>query len=616
MTNAPFAPLPPRSYPPLEDLGLIGDGAGAALVCRDGSIPWMCVPRFDSPPIFAALLDDGRGGAFRIDMTGAREARQEYVPDTGVLITEIRGETGRIRITDLMTLNRGADLDEDALASRRELVRIVQVVDGSAELLVSIAPFGRSAPVPNDGDLEWDITTRDGALALRSTASLAGAATRIARTAGEELHLVLSWGTRAGRRHLRRPVTELREQTEATWRRWAEGIAYEGPAEALVRRSALTLKMLDHFENGSIVAAPTTSLPEAIGGPRNWDYRYTWIRDAAFSVYAFHRIGLTAESRSFLGWVLDAVGRDGHPKVLYDIDGGTPAAEVEDRLLEGYRGSAPVRWGNGAADQRQHDVYGEILDCAWQWHRQGGRLSPELWRRLRGLIDAAAGAWRTPDHGIWEIRAEGRVFTYSAALCHVALDRGARIAEAEGLPCDADGWRREAERIRRAILDEAWDEEMGSLTEHVGDGGSLDASLLALPLRRVIPAGHPRMVATTAAIAERLGAGDGLLYRYLPDESPDGLEGHEGAFLLCSFWMVDNLAGQGRLDEAHALFESLCDRASPLGLMPEQIDPGSGAFLGNHPQAFSHVGLISSAINLVRREADPRGADPAVADSV
>jgi GH15 family glucan-1,4-alpha-glucosidase len=258
-----------------------------------------------------------------------------------------------------------------------------------------------------------------------------------------------------------------------------------------------------------------------------------------------------------------------------------------------------VRWGNGAAEQLQHDVYGEILDCAYQWASRGGAIDEPLWARLQGLIEAARREWRRPDHGIWEVRTEGRLFTYSAALCQVALDRGARLAERFGLPGDIDGWRAEAERIRQAILAETWDAEVNSLTEHLG-GGGLDASLLALPLRRVIPADHPRMVATTAAIRERLGAGHGLLYRYLPDESPDGLPGHEGAFLLCSFWLVDNLAKQGQLDEAMDLFDALCARANPLGLLPEQIDPDSGAFLGNYPQAFSHVGLISSGINLAR----------------
>jgi GH15 family glucan-1,4-alpha-glucosidase len=250
-------------------------------------------------------------------------------------------------------------------------------------------------------------------------------------------------------------------------------------------------------------------------------------------------------------------------------------------------------------EQIQHDVYGEILDCAYQWAAHHGKIDEALWERLCNLIESAARAWRKPDHGIWEVRTAGRVFTYSAALCQVALDRGARMVERFNLPGEWRAWRAAADEIRAAILDEAWDERLNALTERLGDG-SLDASLLSLPLRRVIPADHPKMVATTAAIIERLGAGAGLLYRYLPHVSPDGLPGREGAFLLCSFWLVDNLAYQGRLDEATDLFNSLCDRANALGLLPEQIDPSSGAFLGNFPQAFSHVGLISSAMNLTR----------------
>jgi hypothetical protein len=258
-----------------------------------------------------------------------------------------------------------------------------------------------------------------------------------------------------------------------------------------------------------------------------------------------------------------------------------------------------VRWGNAAAAQRQHDVFGEILDCAWQWANHHGVIDQTSWQSLRACIESACAEWRAPDQGIRETRAAGQPFTYSAALCQVALDRGARLAERFNLPGDVAGWKIAAEEIRRSILAAAWDEQQQSLTEHLGKGG-LDASLLALPLRRVIPADHPRMIATTAAITRRLGAGDGLLYRYLPEESPDGLAGREGAFLLCSFWLVDNLALQGRLDEAMELFDSLCHRTSELGLLPEEIDPATGAFLGNYPQTFSHVGLISSAVNLAR----------------
>jgi GH15 family glucan-1,4-alpha-glucosidase len=274
--------------------------------------------------------------------------------------------------------------------------------------------------------------------------------------------------------------------------------------------------------------------------------------------------------------------------------------EWTDPELGGYRGSAPVRWGNAAADQRQHDVYGEVLDCAHQWVSGGGTIDPHLWAGLAKLADTARHAWREPDQGIWEVRSEGRVFTYSAALCQVALDRAARIGDSLGLPGPIDSWRAAAAQLRDQILDGAWDEERQTLSEHVDGGGGVDASLLALPIRRVIPADHPRMVATTEAVATRLAAGDGLLYRYLHEESPDGIPGDEGAFLLCSFWLVENLAHQGRLVEAADLYSSLCGRASSVGLLPEQIDPATGGFIGNFPQAFSHIGVISSGVTLAR----------------
>lgn len=595
-----FAPLHfIDGYLPIEDYGLIGDGTTAALVGRDGRVAWLCVPRFDSAPLFGCLLDAERGGAFTVTPEEPVAARQFYEADSGVLITELRSRSGLVRVTDTLTLRSGADLGEDAAAGRAELLRSVRVLQGRVRLRIGVEPGGGAHAERHAGGFQVRCHTRpDLDLWLFSTAPLDGLRTACKLAAGDHLHLILRWGSGAHRHHAVAPEEVLQASLDA-WHRWLRQFEYEGPQAPLVRRSAITLKLLDYLPTGAMVAAPTSSLPEAIGGRRNWDYRYAWIRDAASSVYALRRIGLFQEAGSFLGWVLDAVERGGRPMVLYDLDGQQPPPERQDPDFEGYRRSPPVRWGNGAAEQVQHDVYGEILDCAYQWATHGGEIDATLWGRLQGLIEAARLEWRRPDQGIWEVRTPGRPFTYSAALCQVALDRGARLAERFGLPGDAEGWRAEAERIRQAILKEAWDAEANALTEHLG-GDGLDASLLALPLRRVIAANHPQMIATTAAIRERLSAGHGLLYRYLPDESPDGLPGHEGAFLLCSFWLVDNLAQQGRLGEAMDLFDALCARANPLGLLPKQIDPGSGAFLGNYPQAFSHVGLISSGINLAR----------------
>jgi alpha,alpha-trehalase len=588
-----------EGYLSIEDHALLGDGTSSALVARDGSIPWMCVPRFDSPPIFCEILDHKHGGAFRITLEGARESKQDYIDGTGVVVTELRGSGSHIRVQDAMTLRSGASLNEDAPPGRRELVRMVEVLQGPATVRIDISPRGGAEMERTSGGYHVIANNQpELGLHIQCNYDLDGLQTDLNLDAGDRVQIVFQW-KRVPHRYS--PITpeHSMQATIDAWQSWLGCFQYDGPQHDLVRRSAITLKMMDYLPSGAIVAAPTSSLPEAIGGPRNWDYRYTWIRDAAFSVYALRRIGMGNEAWAFLGWVLDVIERDGRPKVLYTLDGEQPEPEWEDDGLEGYRESPPVRWGNGAAEQRQHDVFGEILDVAYQWAMPGGDVDKHLWDRLVPWIEAAAEEWNTPDHGIWEIRADGRLFTYSAAMCQVALDRGARLAEHFGFEGDSARWRQESEKIRAAILEESWDPEINSLTEHLGKGG-LDASLLTLPLRRVIPADHPKMVATTEAVMQRLGAGDGLIYRYLPDESPDGLPGHEGAFLLCSFWYVDNLAKQGRVEEALDLYNSLCSRANDCGLLPEQIDPPTGHFLGNFPQAFSHVGVISSGVNLAQ----------------
>ncbi|WP_412515427.1 DUF5911 domain-containing protein [Actinomadura madurae] len=601
--DPPFRPVRrSEGYPRLEDLGLVGDGTTAALVALDGSIPWLCLPRFDSEPLLSGLLDHARGGHFTLTVADLREARQYYEPDTAVLVTELRGPSGLVRVTDALGLRAGADLSDDAGAGRDELVRSAVVLDGAVRLHAELWPRdGAQARVLASG-LEVRAARRpDLRLHLRSNRPLDGLSTVHDLTEGERLDLTLSWG-RLHRHHRFDPGTVLRQTAEA-WRRWMGGFGYGGPQEPLVRRAAITLKLCDDWVNGSMVAAPTSSLPAPIGGVRNWDYRYAWIRDAAFTVFALRRVGFRCEADGFLGWVLDAFESGRLPRIMYTLRADPVPEEIPDAGLEGYRRSSPVRWGNGAADQRQHDIYGEVLDCADQWLLAGGDLQPALWSKLAELTETAADAWRHPDQGIWEVRSEGRVFTYSAGMCQVALDRAASIGARLGLPGPIDTWRAKAEELRRLILERSWDEDAQCLSEHLDGGGSLDASLLALPLRNVVPAGHPRMRATTSAIAERLSAGDGLLYRYLHDRSPDGLPGDEGAFLLCSFWLVDNLVLQGHIEQAQDLYASLCSRASPLGLLPEQIDPSTGTFMGNFPQAFSHIGIIASGVTLARAEA-------------
>jgi alpha,alpha-trehalase len=586
-------------YLPLADLGLIGDGATAALVGLDGSLRWMCVPSFDSEPLFCALLDHARGGEFAVAAERLVEARQRYEPDTGVLITELRSDTGLVRLTDALALRSGADLTDDAAADHAELVRSAVVLSGRVRLRVNVQPRGGAQVRAAFNGLAVECPRQPRLrLHLRSNRTLTGLQTTHDLQQGDRLDLVLSWG-RFHRHHPLDAEARLGETADA-WRQWMTGFHYDGPEPAMVRRAAITLKLCDHWAHGSLVAAPTSSLPAPVGGIRNWDYRYTWIRDAAFTVFALRRIGFVNEADAFLGWVLDAFERSGQARIMYTLDGDPIPDEWEDGELEGYRRSAPARWGNGAADQRQHDVYGEVLDCADQWLKAGGRFDPGLWEGLSRIADAAGQAWREPDQGIWEVRSSGRIFTYSAAMCQVALDRAAAIGERLGFTAAVARWRSEAADLRETILTQAWNEDAKTLSEHLDGDDSVDASLLALPLRGVIPADHPKMVATTATIAERLSAGDGLLYRYRHDESPDGLAGDEGAFLLCSFWLVDNLVHQGRVEEAEQLYVSLCARASPLGLLSEQIDPSSGELTGNFPQAFSHIGVIASGVNLAR----------------
>ncbi|WP_369069125.1 glycoside hydrolase family 15 protein [Kineococcus terrestris] len=596
---------PPRDYPAIEDHALIGDGTTAALVATDATVDWLCLPRFDGPGFFVSLLDAERGGRWLLQPEGLVSVRQEYLPRTAVVRTELRarheGRDGVVEVLDALPLAGPPRVGGPT--GTGELVRLVRVLDGEVELRSSLRARG-GVEVSAGADelaLRWPHGGRD--LTLSTTRPVPGLERlegRVRLRAGEAVGLVLRWADGPTALRTVDDVAAALERTAERWREWTRQVAHEGPYTEDVVRSAITLKLCDHHENGALVAAPTSSLPEGIGGERNWDYRFTWVRDAAYSVYALRRIGLEQESGAFLRWVLSAFRGQDRPKVLYTLDGTAPADEFTDPHLRGYRGSAPVRWGNAAADQVQHDVYGEVLDCAWQWAHHGGEVDEELWGRLRGLAVTAEENWRTPDHGIWEIRDAGRPFTYSVAMCQVAADRTARLARLTGRDADAERFGTLAATVRETLLREAVGER-GHFTEHLGEGeDTLDASLLALPLRRVVEASDPRMVRTVEAVVDRLGAGDGLVYRYLPHESPDGLAGDEGAFLLCSFWWADNLVHSGRLDDGVQLFESLLARTNHVGLLPEQVDAGTGAFLGNFPQAFSHIGLVSTAVNIAR----------------
>ena len=600
-------------YLPIADHGLIGDGTTAALVGIDGTISWLCLPRFDGDPIFSSILDRNVGGRFSLSAGEIIGARHRYFGDSSVLITELKVAGGVIRITDMMPLQRGADLAAMAAMDVGELLRVVEVVEGQATVEAEITIQGglETGPWLIDGRNGVSITANrypDVELTLEASVPLDGASGSWHVREGESIAFCLRWNGGSGASSVDSPIAAITNTVES-WLDWLKSFNYLGPQRAKVQRSAITIKMLDYLANGALIAAPTSSLPEHIGGERNWDYRYVWVRDAAFAVYALRRIGMDREAWQFLSWIL-GLCRDKRLNLMYTLDGETHIEERIDETLEGYRGSRPVRWGNGAHDQNQHDVFGELVDCAFQWSTRGGRITDELWNELRYFVDRAAELWDTPDQGIWEVRTAGRVQTYSAGICHVALDRGVRLARAFNLPGDVERWERTARTIQETILNEAWDEEQGFLTQGL-HGGHLDASILGLPIRRALPADHPRVVASVEAVDRELGAGDGLIYRYHPTKSPDGLKGDEGAFVLCSFWMIDNLVLQGRIEEALDRFNRMCDRTNILGLLPEEIDPETGEFLGNFPQAFSHLGMISSGFNLDRamreQRMDPSG---------
>jgi GH15 family glucan-1,4-alpha-glucosidase len=594
-------------YLPIEDYGIIGDCSTAALVGRDGTISWLCAPSFDSDPIFCSILDRELGGAFTIDAGKIIGARHRYIGDTPILVTELKLESGILRITDLMPTQAGADLNVEGNVNVGELLRCVEIVEGTFTVRARISLRGGCEAERHEDGYRLSSPCYPGMdLVVESSCGFSGTHGEWTLERGESVTFCLRWNGGTGASSVDAPVAAVTNTTE-TWLRWMRAFTYEGPNREHVKRSALTIKLLDYLPPGALVAAPTTSLPEQIGGERNWDYRYVWVRDAAFTVNALRRIGLDREAWQFLTWVL-ATAQGSQINPMYTLYGEPQIPESLDPELSGYRGSAPVRWGNAASSQIQHDVYGELVDCAYQWANRGGMVNDKLWGRLHELVERAGEVWRTPDTGIWEVRTPGRIQTYSAGLCHVALDRGTRLARRFELAGNVEEWERKAQRIQRAILEDAWDEEQQFLTQTIrtredGQGqdlGHLDAALLSLPLRRVIPGTHSKMVKTAAAIEDQLGAGDGLLYRYLHDKSPDGLSGNEGAFALCSFWMIDNLTLQGRLQEAADRYDRMCARTNRLGLLPEEIDPGTGRFLGNFPQAFSHLGLITSGVNIGR----------------
>lgn len=600
-----------RGYRPIRDYALIGDGHTTALVAKDGSIDWCCWPRFDSPAVFCRLLDAGRGGWSQICPAEGYEVSRSYVGTTNVLAAEFKTESGRARLTDFMPVERLTESHrgEDIAPSRR-ILRLVEGVGGEVEMEVSFRPtfdYARAETAVEACEGGAVATAGREALtlacAVRLSRAESGALTgRFKVREGERVWFALDYfaeGHAEGVGPQRAHADDELKKTLGYWTEWWRACRYEGSYAEQVRRSALVLKLLSYEPTGALVAAPTTSLPEEVGGVRNWDYRYTWLRDSSLILYAMMLLGYQEEAKDFFGW-LDALGvpRRKRLRIMYTLDGERLPPERELENLEGYRGSRPVRVGNAASEQTQLDIYGEVIDAVYLFHERTRRDIPDAWwDDIQFMAERTVEGWREPDSGIWEVRGGPRHFLYSKLLCWVALDRTVRLAGRSRARADVSRWKKERDAIREKILTDGYNERVGAFTQYLG-GDALDASALIIPQTGFLPPTDERVKSTVEKIRERLTS-HGLVYRYLNE---DGLPGGEGAFALCSFWLVDNLALQGRVEEAKELFERIVGYASDLGLLSEEIDPMNDELLGNYPQGFSHLALIRSALNISRAE--------------
>ncbi len=581
----------------LEDYALIGDTQTAALVGSDGSIDWLCLPRFDSPACFAALLGTRDNGHWRIAPAGAAGAtRRRYVDRTLVLETEWETTSGVVRVTDFMPPRTDAP----------DIVRIIEGVSGTVEMemeLVLRFDYGRLVPWARRvaGDLFF--VSGPDEVCLRSDVAVEGRGlTTVAQfsvTARDVRSFVLSWNRSYEPPHVPPHAGEALETTLEWWRSWAGRLRYDGPWREEVRHSLMILKALTFAPSGGIVAAPTTSLPEQIGGVRNWDYRYCWLRDAAYTLWALNIGGYTDEAREWHAWLKRAVGGDPNQvQVLYSVLGESRLTEFELPWLPGYEDSRPVRVGNAAMDQFQLDVYGEVVDGFHLGRLLGIESDEADWALERRLVNYVVEHWHEPDEGIWEVRGPRRQFTHSKVFAWVALDRAVRAIEKFGLDGPLAQWQKVRDEIRTDVLANGFDHNRQTFTQYYGSA-ELDAALLMLPLVHFLPATDPHMRGTVAAIKKELMR-DGFVLRYLSDQTVDGLPPGEGTFLACTFWLVDNLAMAGQLEEATEIFERLLALRNDVGLLAEQWDNRLGRQVGNFPQALTHVGLVNSAYNISR----------------
>ena len=603
--------MPPEIYPPIAEYALISDCHSGALISKDGSIDWCTIHRFEARPVFARILDWAKAGFFRIaPLDDDYEATRRYLPGTNVLETIFRTPAGTLVLTDLFAYRvPGPGEDAHSAHPDHQLIRIVRCDEGEVAVKVKFVPrFDYGLTTPRLETLADDLVVAYGgadALVLQSELPFGHAelsATQGNRTlrAGEEAFVVLTYQLPHELDPRRLTGDEVRvkfETTCSTWAAWAERCTYKGPYREQVVRSALVLKGLTNAPTGAIVAAATTSLPEEIGGERNWDYRFSWLRDSALTLNALFALGYDEEARAYMGWLKrTTAGRASELQIMYGVGGERLLPEVELDWLEGYRGSKPVRIGNGAYSQFQLDVFGELLDTVWIYRRNGGEIDDVFWEFLGRVAGAVIDRWREPDQGIWEIRGEPRQFTYSKVMAWVALDRVVRIAELDGREGALDQWRANRDELRQLIEREGVDPESGAFVQSFGDGGKLDASSLMIPIVGFVEHTDPRARATFERTIAELSA-DGFVYRYVTD-GVDGLSGDEATFAICSFWLVECLARAGETERARELFERLLGFCNDVGLLAEEIDPHSGELIGNFPQAFSHLGLIQAAIAL------------------
>jgi GH15 family glucan-1,4-alpha-glucosidase len=594
-------------YAPIREYAVVGDGRTVALVARDGSVDWLCLPNVDSPTVFARLLDAERGGSFRLEPIGPYAVERAYQHHSNVLETTFATAEGRVRVTDAMTLT-----DIRRISPMRELVRKVDALSGSVPLRWRFEPrfgYGRAETRIERRAGRWFAQAGAEAVALGVFGTEEGAVRgdavegELHLASGESALLSLAGASREPAVLPGREDSERRlERTMRFWPDWVGRAQYDGPWVDAVTRSALVLKLLTFAPSGAIVAAPTTSLPEWIGEGRNWDYRFTWLRDASWTLDAMLRLGFHDEAHAFFWWLMHA-SRLTQPElqILYCIDGSVHTDELELDHLSGYRGSAPVRIGNGARDQVQLDLYGAVLEAIWLYAQEVGRLDGDTGKEVARIADYVAEHWQDTDNGIWEVRDERAHYIQSKALCWVALDRACMLATEGLIPNGKRRWGEAADQVKAFVDDEGWDAELRSYIR-APDMRELDGSLLTLALLGFHDPRSERIRGTVDAVERQLREGP-YVYRY---RGGDGLDGEEGAFLTCSFWLVDAYARAGRLDDAHALMEELLDLANDVGLYPEEIDPRTGEFLGNFPQGLTHLALINAAVSMADAESEGR----------